>query len=77
MAKNENGENLQSLLKKTNVVVWRSTSDKDFWIKLRLHLPHNNQSKLSRSNIDESSIEFNEYKKDAIENDEIQVEMVV
>lgn len=80
MAKNEHGENLQSLLKKTNIVLWKSIKDKDFWIKLRIHLPQNNPtknvSKLSRSDT-ESSIEFREFKKDGDDTFKNDVEMVV
>lgn len=64
MAKNDKGENLQILLKKTNVILFK---DKDFWLKLRLSLPCFNNSiknKLKNSDTEtanKTSIEFEEY----------------
>ncbi|XP_077294585.1 fibroblast growth factor receptor 4-like [Arctopsyche grandis] len=64
MAKNDKGENLQILLKKTNVILFK---DKDFWLKLRLSLPCFNNSiknklKTSESETaDKTSVEFEEY----------------
>ena len=78
MAKNEHGENLQSLLKKTNIVLWKSLNDKDFWTKLRINLPQNNPmknvSELYQSDIE---IEFHEFKKDGEDTFKNDVEMVV